>query len=108
MGQSQIGDLCIKGKKATTRSSSIGYSSKGSIVRWYFGVGQDSDKIPYTCNCFIVDQWIFGSGDLKITQWGFCLATGFPHLSTNHRVNLISIAFSLFGDFLVPSRFACN
>ena len=32
----------------------------------------------------------------------------FPHLSTNHRVNLISNAFSLFGDLLVPPQFACN
>ena len=31
-------------------------------------------KIPYTCNCLIVDQQILGSGDLKITQQGFCLA----------------------------------
>ena len=31
------------------------------------------DKIPYTCNRSIVDQWILGSGDLKITRWSFCL-----------------------------------
>ena len=33
---------------------------------------------------------------------------GFPHLSTNHHFNLISIAFSLFGDLLVPPQFACS
>ena len=65
-------------------------------------------KIPYTCNRLIVDQWILGSGNLKITQWGFCLVIDFPYLSTNHRVNLISATFSLIGDLLVPSRFACN
>ena len=102
MSQSQIGDLCIKGKKAITRASPIGYWSKGSTVSWYFEIGQISGKIPYTCNRLIIDQWILGSGDLKFTQWDFCLAKSFPHLSTNHRVNLISIAFSLFGDFLVP------
>ena len=37
-----------------------------------------------------------------------CLAKTFPHLSTNHPINLISIAFCLFGDLLVPPRFACN
>ena len=40
--QSQIGGLCIKGKKATTRSSPTGYWSKGSIVGWYFEIGQVS------------------------------------------------------------------
>ena len=39
---------------------------------------------------------------LKLFGGGFCLAKCFPHLSTNHRVNLISDAFSLFGDLLVP------
>ena len=33
---------------------------------------------------------------------------GFPHLSTNYRINLFSAEFSLFGDLLVPPRFACN
>ena len=36
-GQSQIRGLCIKGKKATTRLSPIGYWSKGSTIGWYFG-----------------------------------------------------------------------
>ena len=35
-------DLCNKEKKATTRSSPIGYWSKGSIIGWYFGIGQGS------------------------------------------------------------------
>ena len=33
-------------------------------------------------------------GVVKITRWGFCLARGFPHLSTNHCVNLFSIVCS--------------
>ena len=53
--KSQIGDLCIKGKKATTRSSSIGYWSKSSTVGWYFEIGQGSGKIPHTCNHLIID-----------------------------------------------------
>ena len=108
MSQSQIGDLCIKGKKAITRASPIGYWSKGSTVSWYFEIGQGSDKIPYTCNHLIIDEWILKSNDLKFTWWGFCLANGFPHLSTNYRINLISAAFILFGDLLVSPRFACN
>ena len=104
MSQSQIRDLCNKGKKAVTRLSPIGYWSKGSTIGLYFWIGQGSGKIPYTYNRLIIDQWILGSGDLKFTQWGFFfLARGFPHLSTNHRVNLISAAFSLFGDLLLPS-----
>ena len=39
---------------------------------------------------------------------GVFVLRGFPHLSTNHGVNLFSAAFSLIGDLLVPSRFACN
>ena len=105
---SQIGDLCIKGKKATTRSSPIGYWSEGSTVGWYFEIGQSSDKIPHTCNHLIIDEWILGSGDLKFTWWGFCLTNGFSHLSTNHRVNLIFVAFGLFDDLLVSPRFTCN
>ena len=31
-------------------------------------------KIPYICNRLIIDQWIFGSSDIKFIQWGFCLA----------------------------------
>ena len=107
-GQSQIGDLCIKGKKATTRLSPIGYQSEGSTVDWCFGIGQARGKIYDTCNCLIIDQWILRSGDFKITRWGFCLAGDFLHLSTNHHVNLISATFSLIGDFLVPSQFVCN
>ena len=60
----------------------------------------------------LVTTWLLISGFLGvvtlITRWGFCLARGFPHLSTNHRVNLIYATFSLIGDFLVPSQFACN
>ena len=33
----------------------FGYWSKGSIVGWYFGIGQGSGKILYTCNGLIVD-----------------------------------------------------
>ena len=77
--------------------------SECSIVSWYFGIGQGSGKILYTCNRLIVDQWILESGDLKITRLGFCIKRGFPHLSTNYHVNLISAAFSLFGDLLVSS-----
>ena len=29
-----------RGKKATTRSSTIEYWSEGSTVGWYFGIGQ--------------------------------------------------------------------
>ena len=36
----KLEDLCIKWKNATTRSSQIRYLSKGSIVDWYFGIGQ--------------------------------------------------------------------
>ena len=32
----------------------------------------------------------------------FALQKCFSHLSTNHHVNLISVAFSLFDDLLVP------
>ena len=53
--QSQIGDLCIKGKKATTRSSVIGYWSEGSTIGWYFGIGQSSGKISHTCNHLIIN-----------------------------------------------------
>ena len=38
--QSQIEDLCIKGKKATTRFCPIGYWSEGLTIGWYFGIGQ--------------------------------------------------------------------
>ena len=83
----------------------------GAKVQLQVGISEQArvvGKIPYTCNRLIVDQWILGNGDLKITRWGFCLARGFPHLSTNHCVNLISIAFSLFSNLLAPPRFACN
>ena len=56
MSQSHIADLCIKGKKTTTRSSPIGYWSEGSTVGWYFGIGQDYGKIHYTCNHLIIYQ----------------------------------------------------
>ena len=36
-------------------SSSIGYWSEGSNVGWYFGIGQGSGKIPYTCNHMMID-----------------------------------------------------
>ena len=102
-GQSHIGDFCIKGKKATTRSSPIGYLSEGLIVSWYFGIGQGSGKILHSCNRLIIDQQILGSGDLKFTGWDFFLAKGFLHLSTNHRVNLFSIAHYLLGALSMPS-----
>ena len=53
-GESQIGDLCIKGKKAITRSSPIEYWNEGSTVGWSFGITRVVGKIPYTCNCLIV------------------------------------------------------
>ena len=59
-------------------------------------------------NCKLVFWDSTWSGDLKFTRWGFCLTIGFPHLSTNHRVYLISAALNLFGDLLVPPQFACN
>ena len=67
MSQSHIGDLCIKGKKTTRRSSLIGYWSEGSTVGWYFGIGQGCGKIHYTCNRLIIDQWILESDNLKFT-----------------------------------------
>ena len=48
-------DLCIKRKKGITRSSPIGYWSKGSTIGWYFGIDHGSGKIPHTCNCLIID-----------------------------------------------------
>ena len=42
--------------------------SEGSTIGWYFEIGQDSGKIPHTCNCLIIDEWILGSGDLKFTR----------------------------------------
>ena len=106
--QSQIEDLCNKGKKATTISSSIGYWRKCSTVGWYFRIDQGNGKIPQTCNLLIIDQWILRSGDLKFIWWGFSIVRGFLYLSTNHRVNLISTAFSVFGDLLVPPQFTCK
>ena len=106
--QSQIENLYNKRKKVATRSSPIGYWSKSSTIGWYFGISQDSGKILYTCNHLIIDQLILGSGDLKFSRWGFCLARSFSHLSTKHRINLFSATFSLFNDFLVPPQFACN
>ena len=106
--QSQIGDLYIKGKKATTKSSPIGYWSEDSPVGWYFEISQDNGKIPHTCNRLIIDQQILGSDGFKITQLSFCLTRNFPHLAINHHVNLIFAAFSLIGDLLVSLRFACN
>ena len=45
----------VYAKKSTTRSSPIGYWSEGSIVGWYFGIGQGCGKILYTCNYLIID-----------------------------------------------------
>ena len=53
--KSQIGDLCNKGKKSTTKSSKIGYWSKGSTVGWYFGISLGCGLIPYTCNYLIIN-----------------------------------------------------
>jgi len=39
---------------------------------------------------------------------GVCLVRGFPHLSTNQCINLISAAFSLIGVLLVLLQFTCN
>ena len=66
-GQSQVGDLCFKGKNATTRSNPIEYQSESSTVGWYFGIGQNSGKISYTCNHLVINQWILGSGNFKFT-----------------------------------------
>ena len=104
-GQLQIGSLCIKGNKATTRSSLIGYYSEDSIVDWYFEYVRVVGKIPYTYNCLIVDWWILGSGDLKITQQGFCL-TRFSPFVNKSRCQIYFLC--IFGDLLVPSQFACN
>ena len=106
--QSQIEDLCVKEKKATTKSSLTGYWNESSTVGWYFEIGQGNGKISHICNHLIINQWILGSGDFKFTRWSFCLAKDFLHLSINHRVNLISTRFSLFDDLLLSSRFACN
>ena len=43
-------------------------------------------KILYTCNCLIIDLWILGSGALNSPGGVFCLARGFSHFSTNHRI----------------------
>ena len=44
-----------KGKNTGTKSSPTGYWSEGSIVGWYFGIGQDSGKISHTYNRLIID-----------------------------------------------------
>ena len=56
-------DLCMQ-EKVFTRASSIGDWSKDSIVVWYFGIGQDSDKIPYTSNLLFLI-----SGFLEVVIW---------------------------------------
>ena len=45
----------VYAKKSTTRSSPIGYWSKGLTAGWYFRIDQGSGKIPYTCNRLIID-----------------------------------------------------
>ena len=51
-------------KKFSTRSSPIGYWSKGSIVGWCFGIVQGSDEIFYTYNrLFLI------SGFLGMVIW---------------------------------------
>ena len=81
-------------EEVSTRSSPIGDWSRGSTIDWYFRIIQGSDKIPYTYNCLILNQWIFGNGNLKFTQWSFCLTRNFSHSSTNQCVHLISTALS--------------
>ena len=83
---------------------------KAKVQLWVGILGQARvvGKIPYTCNHLIVAQWIFGNGDLKITGGIFALQD-FPHLSINHLItvsNLFSATLSIFGDLLLPSRFA--
>ena len=61
----------------------------------------------------LVTPWLLISGFLGVVTLNspaevFCLARGFPYLSTNYRVNLISVVFCLFGDLLVSSRFTYN
>ena len=60
--------ICVSRERRLLQDQVQGYWSEGSTVGWYFGIGQGSGKILYTCNHLIVDQWILGSGDLKITQ----------------------------------------
>ena len=60
----------------------------------------------------LVIAWLLISGFLGVVTLNsprgiFVLQEIFPHLSINHHVNLIFAAFSLFGDLLVPPRFAC-
>ena len=45
----------VYAKKSTTRSSPIGYWSKGLTAGWYFRIDQGSGKIPHTCNRLIID-----------------------------------------------------
>ena len=81
--------------------------------RLVFWDRSNSGKILYTCNhLFLIN------GFLGVITWNslggifffffFFFARGFPHLSTNKCVYFIFAALSLFGDLLVPPRFACN
>ena len=95
-------------KKSSTRSSPIGDWSKGSTVGWYFKIVQGSNKISYTSSRLLLISGFLGVVTRNLLGGSFCLARSFLHSSTNHRVNLIPAALSLFGDFLVLPRFVCN
>ena len=60
---SQIGGLCIKGKKATTKSSPIRHWSKDSTVGWYFEIGQGL----FVRFLILVTAWLLISGFLR--EW---------------------------------------
>ena len=46
--------------KVPTRSGPIRDWSKSSTVGCYFGIVQDSGKIPYTCNCMFLISGFLG------------------------------------------------
>ena len=79
--------LCNKGKKVATRLSPNGYWSKDSTVGLFW------DRTGSTCNHLIIINEFLGVVTLNSPDGVFYLARGFTHLSTNHHVNLFSIAF---------------
>ena len=83
----------------------------GAKVQLQVGISRQAKvvgKIPYIYNCLIVDLWILGSGDLKNTRWGFLPQEVFSICQQITLSNLFFTAFSIFGDLLMHSRFACN
>ena len=78
-------EICaIRERRLLQDQVQLGIEVKVQLQIGILGQARVVGKIPYTCNCLIVDQWILGSGDRKITQWGFFLSRGFSHSSTNH------------------------